>query len=319
MSKLSTRKQISLGIFVTIAVALAIGLVYYLGSRKQWFGDNITAYTYFYNVSGLQPGNNVRFSGINVGTVNRIRLASDSSVLAEMILSRDAAEFIKVDSRAMIESDGLMGNKVISITAGSVNAPGISENDTLESKSPVSLDEVISSFKTTSDNASDLTKNLKEITEQVQNSQGLLGKLVADSAMARRIQNTIESFEETSENTRRITAQVAVASRQLNQGDGMVPTLLSDTTLSHTLLSTIDTLSRASRNLAATSRELKVFADRLNNEEGAINLLLTDSVFARDLERTLRNVRDGTEDLDEVVNTVNESWLLNLFTGDDDD
>lgn len=319
MSKLSTRKQISLGIFVTIAVALAIGVVYYLGSRKQWFGDNITAYTYFYNVSGLQPGNNVRFSGINVGTVNRIRLASDSSVLAEMILSRDAAGFIKVDSRAMIESDGLMGNKVISITAGSVNAPSISENDTLESKSPVSLDEVISSFKATSDNASDLTNNLKEITEQVQNSQGLLGKLVADSSMARRIQNTIESFEETSENTRRITAQVAVASRQLNQGDGMVPTLLSDTTLSHTLLSTIDTLSRASRNLAATSRELKVFADRLNNEEGAINLLLTDSVFARDLERTLRNVRDGTEDLDEVVNTVNESWLLNLFTGDDDD
>ncbi len=319
MSKLSTKKKLSLGIFVTVAVILSLALVYYLGSRRQWFGDNITAYTYFYNVSGLQAGNNVRFSGINVGTVNKIRLASDSSVLAELIISREASSFIKIDSRAVIESDGLMGNKVVSISAGSVDAPHISDNDTLDSRSPVSLDAVISSFKSTSDNANDLTRNLKLITEQIQKSQGLLGKLVADSVMALRIENTIRSFEQTSENTRRITAEVQQATRRLNTGDGIAPRLLRDTTLSNTLVSTIDTLSMASRSLAATSRELERFAARLNNEEGAVNLLLTDTVFARNLEATLRNVQEGTRDLDKVVNTVNESWLLNLFSGSDDD
>lgn len=318
MSKLTTKKQLSLGLFVTIAIILTIGLVYYLGSQKQWFGDNIKAYTYFYNVSGLQPGNTIRFSGINVGTVESIRLASDSSVRAELILSKEAAGFIKVDSKAMIESDGLMGNKVVSITAGSVNAPGISDNDTLESKSPVSLDQVINSFKSTSDNANELTNNLRIISDQVLQSRGLLGKLVADSLMAERITNTVKSFEQTSRNTEDITAEVLRVSSAMNDRDGLVYKLLKDSVLSNTLVSTIDSLSMASQRLSATSQELESFAGRLNNENGAVNMLLTDSIFARDLEATMKNIREGTTNLDDVVNTVNESWLLNLFSQNDD-
>lgn len=318
MSKLTSRKQLMLGIFVTIAVLMIIGLVYYMGSKKQWFGNNIKVYTYFYNVSGLQPGNNVRFSGINVGTVSGIKLASDSAVLAEMIINEEASMFIKIDSKAMIESDGLMGNKVITITSGSLNARHIEASDTLVSQSPSSIDEVIASFKTTSDNANELTKNLREISEQIQQSQGILGKLVADTVLANMIASTVGSFEQTSENTRIITSQVAETARRLNTGDGVVPLLLTDTVMATRFKSTMDSLQGASHSLAATSRELEVFASRLNNEEGALNLLLTDSLFAQDLYKTLRNVEQGTRDLDEVVETVNQSWLLNLFGGGDD-
>jgi phospholipid/cholesterol/gamma-HCH transport system substrate-binding protein len=318
MSKLSKRKQMTLGLFVTIGVLIVIGLVYYLGSKKQWFGDNIRVYTYFYNVSGLQPGNNIRFSGINVGTVKSIQLASDSAVLAEMIISEEASRFIKVDSKAMIESDGLMGNKVITISSGSAGARNIEPADTLESKSPVSLDEVISSFKETSDNAGALTQNLKEISEQIQRSRGLLGKLVADTVLAQRIESTVSAIEQTSENTRIITHQVAETSRRLNHGQGIVPRLLNDSSLADNLTSAMDSLRYASRNLAATSRELETFATRLNNEDGAINLLLTDSLFAKNLAETLQNLNMGTRDLDKVMETVDQSWLLNLFSGKDD-
>jgi phospholipid/cholesterol/gamma-HCH transport system substrate-binding protein len=210
-----------------------------------------------------------------------------------------------------------MGNKVITITSGSENARHIEAHDTLTSKSPASLDEVIASFKTTSDNANELTKNLREISEQVRRSQGLLGKLVADTVLANSIANTVGSFEETSENTRIITSEVAETARKLNSGEGVVPLLLTDTVMASRLTSTMDSLQRASYSLAATSRELEVFASRLNNKEGAINLLLTDSLFAQDLYKALRNVEEGTRDLDEVVETVNQSWLLNLFGGSD--
>ncbi len=316
MSKLSTSKQLSLGAFVALGVIIAIGVVYYLGTKRQWFGDNISTYTYFNNVSGLQAGNNIRFSGINVGTVERIRLASDSTVLVEMIVSREASGFIKEDSRASIESDGLMGNKVVSISAGSPDAPHIEDGDTLRSRSPASLDQVIASFKTTSDNANELTKNLRDISEKIQNSEGLLGKLLTDSAMAGRFETTLESFRETSLNTERISVRVSGMARDMQYGDGLIPRLLNDSVMAENLSHTMDSLSYASRNLASTSRKLEEFADRLNNEEGAVNLLLTDSIFANDLEKTLRNVKDGTTDLDELVQTVNESWLLNLFNGD---
>jgi phospholipid/cholesterol/gamma-HCH transport system substrate-binding protein len=55
----------------------------------------------FQNVSGLEVGNNVLFSGINVGTVSEIQLVTDTSVVVRLLIQR-RTKFIKSDAIASI-------------------------------------------------------------------------------------------------------------------------------------------------------------------------------------------------------------------------
>ena len=72
----------------------------------------------FKDVAGLQAGNNVRFSGINVGTVENISIVSDTSVRVEILIDESTRKFIKKDAVASIGSEGLMGNKILIINPG---------------------------------------------------------------------------------------------------------------------------------------------------------------------------------------------------------
>ena len=79
MSKLN-KPLIRLGLFVIIGSTLLIAGIYFIGENKNLFGANFTVSADFDNASGLQVGNNVRYSGINVGTVSRIELVNDSLI-----------------------------------------------------------------------------------------------------------------------------------------------------------------------------------------------------------------------------------------------
>lgn len=313
------RKDITLGIFITVGLLLFVGLVYYIGSRQQLFGDRVKLTALFKNVSGLQPGNNVLFSGIKIGTVKDIEIASDSTARVTLYISEEVSQFIKKDSYATIESEGLMGNKVVSISSGAATSATIEDGDQIRAKEPVSIDEVITSFKATSDNARNLTRNLNLISEQIKNAEGLLGKIVSDSVLSQRVSNVVMSLEKTGVNAAQITRQVEIAARQVNNGEGLLSKALHDDSLANDLQITIDSVKYAGKNLADASRELKLFMKKLNDNQGMIDKLINDSTTAKKFEETMHNVQRGTEDLDEVMKTINDSWLLNLFSGGKDE
>ena len=57
--------------------------IYFVGKQKNLFGSTFQLKSKFKTVSGLEVGNNVRFSGINIGTVNEIELITDTSVVVK--------------------------------------------------------------------------------------------------------------------------------------------------------------------------------------------------------------------------------------------
>src|SRR5688572_3289491 len=116
---------IRLGVFVVLGGLFFIIGIYYIGKKQRLFSDVFKVHGIFSNVSGLQIGNNVRFSGINVGTVDNIIIINDTSVMVDMIIDSQTRKFIKQDAKAFIGSEGLMGNKIINITHGSPHLPVI--------------------------------------------------------------------------------------------------------------------------------------------------------------------------------------------------
>ena len=65
--------------FVIIGLAVFIFTIYFVGKQKNLFGSTFHLKSQFKTVSGLKVGNNVRFSGIDVGTVDGIELITDIS------------------------------------------------------------------------------------------------------------------------------------------------------------------------------------------------------------------------------------------------
>ena len=112
-----------LGLFAIAALLVAVGAIYYVGKEKNKFGSVLHISAQFSSVSGLKPGSNVRLGGIDVGTVNGIELVTDTTVQVDLIIQRKVQRFIKKDAKASISSDGLMGDKVITITAGTPTTP----------------------------------------------------------------------------------------------------------------------------------------------------------------------------------------------------
>ena len=69
--KTSNTQKFNLGIFVLLSTIILITALYFIGNRQNLFGKTFRISAVFNNVNGLQLGNNVRYSGINVGTVKK--------------------------------------------------------------------------------------------------------------------------------------------------------------------------------------------------------------------------------------------------------
>lgn len=317
--KFEGSKKFKLGIFIFLGLIILVGAIYYMGTSRQLFGDRVEIIAEFKNVEGLKEGNNVWFSGIKVGVVKQVQLVSDSLVMARLAISAESSDFIKKDSYASIESQGLMGNKVVTISAGSPGARSVEAGDELRTREPVGVETIIREVKSTAEQATKLAENLAQITSSIQEGQGTLGKLIYDDTLSTKLELAMSSITQSTENIENLTAEVNEVTRKLNEGDGLATRLINDEEWANDIDSTLDSLKRTSTMMTKATRDIRVFAEQLNEEKGAIQKLLQDSVMAEDLHQAIINVKQGTEDLDKVLNTVNRSWILNLFGGSDND
>ena len=111
-----------LGIFIFLGSTLLVVLIFLLGNKDQLFTSTFTLKAYFKNTEGLRNGASVRFGGIDIGAVKDIQILNDTTGRVEitMRIKEEVKRFIKKDSRASIETEGLVGNKVVMISMGSV-------------------------------------------------------------------------------------------------------------------------------------------------------------------------------------------------------
>ncbi|QSB28861.1 MlaD family protein [Flavobacterium sp. CLA17] len=184
-----------LGMFVTVGLLLFIMAIYFIGKQKNLFGSTFHITSQFKTVSGLEVGNNVRFSGINIGTVEEIRLINDSSVVVSMVIKDDVREFIKTDARASIGSDGLMGDKVLTISPGVKSTKVIENNGAIASLNGIEMQDLMKSVKKSVDNAAVITDELAIFSHSMNNGNGALARLVRDDKMASSVSNTLSNLE----------------------------------------------------------------------------------------------------------------------------
>lgn len=192
----STGNKVRLGIFVSLGITLFIVGIYFIGERQQLFSNTFQISAIFKDISGLQIGNNVRYSGINIGIIDGIEQVTDSTVRVDMMINSDTKKFIRKSAQAIIGSDGLMGNKLVIIIPGTASKEEIADNDVIATTRSVSVDDILVKLKVTTDNAADLSDDLSAIVHNIRRGKGTIGKLFMDSAFAQNIDRTIVNLKE---------------------------------------------------------------------------------------------------------------------------
>ena len=183
--------KIRLGLFVAGGLALFVLAIFIIGKQKNLFNPVFKLTSTFYNVSGLQVGNNIRFSGINVGTVDKITIINDSTVRVDMLVKKEVKQFIKSDCEVAIGSEGLIGDRLLIITQGSADASLAKEGAELSSAEPVETDAIMASLQVTAGNAEIISQQLAEIMVKINNGNGTIGRLIQDSTFAENMNQTL--------------------------------------------------------------------------------------------------------------------------------
>jgi phospholipid/cholesterol/gamma-HCH transport system substrate-binding protein len=227
--KTSASQKIKIGIFTVAGILLFVVGIFLIGSKKNMFGDTYMIYGTFKNVGGLQVGNNIRFAGITVGTVKDISIVSDTLIRVDMLMKEDVKPFLKTDALATIGSDGLMGDKLITINPGSANEVKLLNNGArIHTANPVDFDRVIGQFTNVAGSAEIIMSELAGMAVQIRNGHGTISKLLYTDDLSR-------SLEGTAANAQLITGSLAGVASQVRSGKGSVGNLIYTDSLSNSL------------------------------------------------------------------------------------
>lgn len=298
-----------LGLFVMAGVLFMTLTLYMIGKNRNLLGNTFAIKAVVTNVNGLVPGNNVRFKGIDVGTVERIELANDSSIIITMVIDEKMKPFIRSNAIVSIGTDGLMGNKLININSQSGSSVAIQKGDTLTSRKPIETDEMLRTLNTTNSNIEKISMNLYEITTRLNNSSGLWD-LLADSVLAQDIKRAVKQLRIASDNTSDLTRKGNEMMGRLQGGNGLVPTLFTDTTLSQDVKLLIGTLSKSGNRLSATADSLTIIVQGLQKGEGTAGLILSDTVARNSLLKSIRSIEEGTFRFNQNMEALKSNFLF---------
>lgn len=240
--KQDTGYQWKLGMFVIIGLVLFVGTIYFVGKQKNLFGSTFELYSKFKSVNGLEVGNNVRLSGINIGTVDGIEFLNDSSVVIKLVIKDEVRKYIKKDAIASINSDGLMGDKVLTISAGKISNTVVVDSDYVVSKEAIEMDDLMLSVKKSVDNAALISTELATFSSNMNNGNGALSKLVSDEQFGNSIKSTALNLESSTNEFKKFTAN-------MNNGKSALSKLVSDEKMGKVIDSSLTNVKTATKGM----------------------------------------------------------------------
>jgi phospholipid/cholesterol/gamma-HCH transport system substrate-binding protein len=295
-----------LGFFVLVGLLFLILLLYMIGRNRSLFGSNYLLKTRFENVNGLIPGNNVRYAGIQAGTVKKLEILNDTTVEVTMIIDTEMEQIIRKDAITAIGTDGLVGNKVVNIVPGNLNASIAKNGDVLKSKKPIDTEKILNTLSTTNNDVSIIVSGLKTTVERINNSSAIWD-LLSDDQLPNDIKKSARNIQLATLKAAAISNEFQLILNDLRNGNGSLGMLLNDTVL-------VSNLNKSSHNLNLVSLQLHTVVSDLqkdiNSGKGPVNSLLKDTSMVKKLNTSLDNIQMGTDGFNQSMEALKNSFLL---------
>jgi phospholipid/cholesterol/gamma-HCH transport system substrate-binding protein len=161
----ANRERTLVGLFVLIAGGLLFGTLVELSSGVG--NPTVPHRTYFKFAGGVQPGAPVRYGGLAVGKVTKVRVDPGNSTRIEIAIEVNKDAPLKTDSVAKITTLGPLTDNYIEVSTGTEGAPPAQPGSTLQSIEAFGLPQL-------SDAAQTMVPELQKALQKVnQNLDGL--------------------------------------------------------------------------------------------------------------------------------------------------
>ncbi len=289
-------KGARLGLFVFIGTVLLVVSIFVLGNKDQLFTNTVSINTYFTTIEGLKNGAPVWLSGYNIGSVKSISLAEDESgkVGVTMYIKSNLQHFIRINSVASIETEGLVGKKIVSITPGSPDQAVVSDGGFISSKTPIKVSEILEDSRNVIKHLNTLSAQFAEISVKINNGSGTVGKLINDKNLYTSTVNILQSADSSIQGLHHWFKQITSFTDTLNSG-----------------------LTAISQNVNTGILELKSFVKDVKRGNGLLGHLVYDkstydSVMAvvNNLIKTTESTKIGAARLSENMEALKHNWLF---------
>ncbi len=305
----TTSQKIRLGFFVIIGLLLFILAIYFVGSKQKMFGKTNHLEAVFNNVNGLQLGNNVRYSGINVGTVLGIEMDNDTIIRVDMIIDKAIFPFIKKDAIATISSDGLVGNMIVNILPGKGIQPSVEPGDKIRSQNKVRTEDILNTLSVTNVNTSKLSFDLLKITKQINEGKGTIGALINDTLMAKDLKETMKYLKTTGKGTAESIAELKKVIQSLDKKDNVIG-VIKDTAVANKIKNVVNNLDQSTKEINKVITNLNTTIGNAKDGKGAINYLSNDPKLVTKIDSTITNINQASFRLNENLEAMKHNFLF---------
>jgi phospholipid/cholesterol/gamma-HCH transport system substrate-binding protein len=239
------------GVFVLVGLGVFLGMIYALGARARLFEPRFTVSAEFTEVGGLVEGATVRLAGVQIGRVSGVSLPSQpgGKVRVDMSIARRFGDRVRKDSVARIETQGLLGDRIVEISVGTAAAAPVQPNDVIASRDPFDINRMVGE------------------SAQVVKSIGLLADSLRETAQTLNQSGLIREATATVQAARKITDQVSRVVGDVERGKGWAHALIYEEPVA---------LRRLNEVVASTQAVL----DRVQRGEGAAGVLTSEQSTA---------------------------------------
>ena len=228
MNESPKKHAVIVGVFVFIGLAFLMSGILIVGNLRNTFNRKMKVVALFDDVSGLQRGNNVWFSGVKIGSVSSLEFFGESQVEVGLNIETKARQYIRKDAMVKISSDGFIGNKILVIYGGTQQSDEVQEGDTLAVEKSFSSEDMINTFQDNNKNLLAITNDFKIISRKLASGEGTIGKLLNDSSVYENIDAATASLKDASVSAQQLAGSLAKFSSGLNMkgtlANDLVPT-----------------------------------------------------------------------------------------------
>jgi phospholipid/cholesterol/gamma-HCH transport system substrate-binding protein len=304
--------KLRVGIFVLVALAVFLGVIYMLGARARLFEARYTIYAEFSDVGGLQEGATVRLAGVQIGRVSGVELPAQpgGKVRVGLKIAKQFGDRIRKDSVARIQTQGLLGDRIVEITVGTAQSPVVQPGEMLASSDPVDLQHIIGQGAGVVRSVAALADSFRQVAEEFQASHVLQD-----------LGDTVRTTRKAADQVSRIADQANRIADRIEKGPGLAHTLLYEEPVAlrrvNDLIANVQTVlarvergegaigvltsaesTAAARRLVAAMERFGAIADRPAGDEGLLTALLFDPTYKTvldDLQQVAHNFREVSD------------------------
>lgn len=309
----SASEKIRLGLFVILGTALLLIAAYLIGNKQDLFGQSSTISSVFKDVGGLQVGNNVRYSGINAGTVKSLEMEEDTAIRVIMNIEKRMFPHIKSNAVAAIGSDGLVGSMIVNIIPGVAPATLIKPGDEIASLSRITTLDMMSTLHVTNENAARLTADLLKVTQALNNGDGSLGRLLNDTTMGADLGKSMKNLTAASQRLNRLLIRIEQLTDSGNFSRSVAGKLLMDSLTGQGVDTLLKNLQQSGKILANTMHTMDSLVTGIAVGEGALHFLSRDTLFVERLSTSIKHIEEGTERFSENMEALKHNFLTRRY------